>query len=121
MDCKKSSDDRHPGTSDDWRNQYWPLPAPPQYTDKKGKSGAKTDDYVPIGGIMVAVYKNSSYKNINTVKYQDSTHNGITMSKDFDVGKEYRIDIDTQHYEVQDFDTSGRQTTLILKRIDLYG
>lgn len=24
---------------------------------KKGKSGAKTDDYVPIGGIMVAVYK----------------------------------------------------------------
>ena len=43
------------------------------------------------------------------------------MSKDFDVGKEYRIDIDTQHYEVQDFDTSGRQTTLILKRIDLYG
>ena len=81
---------------------------------KKGKSGAKTDDYVPIGGIMVAVY-------INTVKYQDSTHNGITMSKDFDVGKEYRIDIDTQHYEVQDFDTSGRQTTLILKRIDLYG
>ena len=88
---------------------------------KKGKSGAKTDDYVPIGGIMVAVYKNSSYKNINTVKYHDSTHNGITMSKDFDVGKEYRIDIDTQHYEVQDFDTSGRQTTLILKRIDLYG
>lgn len=88
---------------------------------KKGQSGAKRDNYVPVGGIMVAIYKNNSYKNIGTVKYQDSTHSAITMSKAFIDDKEYRIDIDTQHYEVQDFDTSGRQTTLILKKINLYG
>ena len=88
---------------------------------KKGQSGAKHDNYVSVGRIMVAIYKNNSFKNTGTVKYQDSTHSGITMSKVFIDGKEYRIEIDTQHYEVQDFDTSGRQTTLILKRIDLYG
>lgn len=87
---------------------------------KTGLSGAQKDDYVFLDNVDATIYKNNAFKNVSTVKYQESTHNGLTYFKDFEDGKEYQLITGNVKYQVLDFNTTGRQTTLLLKRIIFY-
>ena len=50
------------------------------------------------------------------VKYEQSTHNGCTFYKNLVPGKEYRLIVGMDNYEITSFNTSGRFTTLLMKR-----
>ena len=84
-------------------------------TPKESASGAQTENYVKVSNINVAIYKNDSFKSVQSVKYTESSHNGITMFRDFDDKKEYRIKIDGAEFDITYFNTQGRFATLLLK------
>ena len=78
-------------------------------------SGAPIENYVKVSNINVAIYKNDSFKSVQSVKYAESSHNGIAMFRDFDDKKEYRIKIDDTEFDITYFNTQGRFATLLLK------
>lgn len=86
----------------------------------KGVAGALQENLVKVGDIMVAIYKNDSFKSVQNVKYEQSSHNGITFYKAFEEGKEYRLKLDGVEMDITYFNTAGRMTTLLLKEIN-YG
>lgn len=87
---------------------------------KKGVSGAPKDNWLFVENIDIAIYKNDSFKSNTSAKYEQSTHSGITFFKGFIEGTEYRLLIGLSHYEITDFNTKGRFSTLLLKRIYMY-
>ena len=92
-------------------------PALLQVSDKmKGSSGALKDVWVDVGKLDIAIYDNDAFKSTQSVKYEQSTHTGCTYFKELDHGKGYRIVQGMYIYVVTSFNTSGRITTLLLKR-----
>ncbi len=83
----------------------------------KGSAGALQSNYVKVQKITAAVYKNDSFKSIQNVKYEESTHNGLTFYKGFEDGKEYRLQVGSALMDVTYFNTAGRYTILLLKEI----
>lgn len=81
-----------------------------------GASGAPKKDWQDVCKIDVSIYDNDAFQSTQSAKYEQSTHNGCTFCKDFVPGKEYRIVVGMYAYEVTMFNTSGRFTTLLLKR-----
>lgn len=86
----------------------------------EGKTGALKENWVFVENIDIAIYKNDSFKSSNSVKYEQSTHSGITFYKGFEEGKEYQLLIGMSKYEVTDFNMTGRFSALLLKHIYLY-
>lgn len=87
---------------------------------KKSTSGAELDNYVYVSDIDIAIYKNDVFKIVATTAYKESTHNAVTYYKAFKDGKQYRIEQESTIYEVNSFNTSCKQTVLLLKAIN-YG
>ena len=86
----------------------------------EGLNGAQKENFIPVAEIEVVIYKNDSFKSIQSVKYEQSTHNGLTFYKGFEDGKEYRLQIGMTVMDVTYFNVVGKYTTLLLKEIS-YG
>lgn len=87
---------------------------------KESLSGAPCNNYVAIEDTQASIYKNDSFKSVQSVKYEQSTHNALTFYKGFENGKEYRLQIGSTIMDVTYFNIVGRFTTLLLKEIDFY-
>lgn len=81
-----------------------------------GASGALKTQWQDICEIDVAIYDNDAFKSTQSAKYEQSTHNGCTYFKDLIPGSEYRLILGDYAYNLTSFNTSGRMTTLLLKR-----
>lgn len=86
----------------------------------EGASGAQKDNYVEVKEINISIYKSDSFKSVQSSKYEESTHNGITFEKGFVDGYEYRIVVGSTCFDVTYFNTCGRFTTLLLKQMIMY-
>lgn len=87
---------------------------------KKSTTGAQKGNWVFVENIDIAIYKNDSFKSNTGAKYEQSTHSGITFFKDFNEGTEYRLLIGMSKYDITDFNTKGRFSSLLLKHIYMY-
>lgn len=85
-----------------------------------GLSGALKDNWIKVDDINVAIYKNDSFKTTTNVKYESSSHSGLTFWKGFEEGKEYRMLIGMSKYDITYFNETGRTTTLLLKQVNMY-
>lgn len=83
---------------------------------EQGLSGALKKAWVDVSRIEVSIYDNDAFKSSQSVKYEQSTHNGCTFYKNLVPGEEYRLIVGTNIYEITTFNTSGRFTTLLMKR-----
>ena len=82
----------------------------------EGLNGAQKENFIPVAEIEVSIYDNDAFKSSQSVKYEQSTHNGCTFYKNLVPGKEYRLIVGMDNYEITSFNTSGRFTTLLMKR-----
>lgn len=87
---------------------------------KESLSGAPCSNYVIVEETQAAIYKNDSFKSVQSAKYEQSTHNALTFYKGFEDGKEYRLQIGKTQMDITYFNTIGRYTTLLLKEIGFY-
>lgn len=86
----------------------------------KGVAGAMKPNPVKVCDIMAAIYKNDSFRSVQNVKYEQSTHNAMTFYKDFEDGKEYSLEFNGTKMDITYFNTAGRMATLLLKEVN-YG
>lgn len=87
---------------------------------KQGISGASAANYEVVEEIYAAIYKNDSFRSVQSTAYEQSTHNALTFYKGFEEHKKYRFQIGQTLMDVTYFNTSGRITVLLLKEIS-YG
>lgn len=83
----------------------------------KGIAGALQNEIEKVCDTMAAIYKNDSFKSIQNVKYEQSTHNALTFYKDFEDGKEYRLKTDSAEMDITYFNIAGRMATLLLREV----
>lgn len=81
-------------------------------------SGAEKFVWEDVKAIEVAVYKNNDTINTQSVRYNESTHTGITDYKDIQEDKNRLIDSNDIVYEITSANTKARLTTLLLKVVD---
>lgn len=84
---------------------------------KEGLSGATIEHYEPVETIDVAIYKNDSFRSVQSTAYEQSTHNGLTFYKGFEEHNRYRLQIGATEMDVTYFNITGRLTVLLLKEI----
>lgn len=83
------------------------------------KTGSKKYGWLTIAEIDISLYKTNSMAMTQSIKYQESTHVGITWYKgveECDQGK-YRLVIADKVYDVTSSNPTGRRTVLLLKRL----
>lgn len=86
----------------------------------ESESGALIENYEAVEEISAALYKNDSFRSVQSAAYEQSTHNALTFYKGFEEHKKYRFLIGNTLMEVTYFNTAGRWTVLLLKEIS-YG
>lgn len=86
-----------------------------------GTSGAPKQVWEDVENINVAIYDNDSFRSTQSAKYEQSTHNGCSFYKSFMPGKEYRLVVSNDVYEITSVNTSGRVATLLLRKTMMYG
>ena len=86
---------------------------------EKSQSGFQKPQLKNVRKIDVAVYKKNDLKVINSEKYIESTHTGLTYCKTISAG-DCRIVRDEEVYEITDCNTGGRMTNLLLKKVSVY-
>ena len=86
----------------------------------KDAAGALKEKCEKVCDIMAAIYKNDSFQSAQSVRYEQSTHNAMTFYKDFEDGREYRLEFNGTEMDVTYFNTAGRIATLLLKEVN-YG
>lgn len=77
-------------------------------------SGAEKASWVDKEVIRAAIYKKNDLKVSASEKYIESTHTGVTYSRNLDSDR-YRLVRDGVIYEITDCNTEGRLTNLLLK------
>lgn len=82
---------------------------------KEGESGAPIENYEVIKEIQASIYKNDSFRSVQSTAYEQSTHNALTFYKGFEEHKKYRLRIGNTDMDVTYFNASGRFTVLLLK------
>lgn len=80
----------------------------------RSPSGASKENWQNLKMIDVAVYKKNEFKTCTSEKYLTSSHTGLTDCKDIqaDINRLVR---DGVIYQIEDCNTEGRLTNLILK------
>lgn len=68
--------------------------------------------------IDVAIYKTNDTLNTQSVRYNESTHTGITREKEIQEHECRLKGIDGTIYNITSANTVGRMTTLLLKAVD---
>lgn len=81
----------------------------------KAPSGAPRYEWLDGGEIDVAVYKNSEVIISASERYKESTHTGLTYSRDIKAG--WKLKRGDCIYQVMSCDTGPRLTNLILKEL----
>lgn len=83
----------------------------------RGPSGAKKTVWTDVKEIDVSIKKTSSVLNTQSVRYNESTHIGITFYRNIKIGLN-RILEGSKVYDITDV-TAGRQTVLLLKEVNI--
>lgn len=83
----------------------------------KTPTGASKETWVDVGSIDIALYKTNDMLNTQSVRYNNSTHTGLTTCKDIKEGLNRLID-NKIIYDITSCNTRGRLTTLLLKVVD---
>ncbi|MEG1256897.1 hypothetical protein [Clostridium sp.] len=83
----------------------------------KTPSGATKEKWVDVGSIDVAIYKTNDYRNTQSVRYNESTHTGLTRCKDIKEGVNRLVNGEVV-YDLTSANSKGRLTTLLLKVVD---
>ncbi|AOR24305.1 hypothetical protein [Clostridium taeniosporum] len=83
----------------------------------KSPTGAKKEQWVDVKIINVALYKTNDMLNTNSIKYNESSHTGLTFYKDVKEGIN-RLVKDKLVYNVTSANPQGRLNNLLLKVVD---
>lgn len=83
-------------------------------------SGATKEEWQDAKSIDVALYLTNDMKYTQSVRYNESSHIGLTFYKDIDKNKN-RLRLDNIIYTITKANPKGRYTTLLLKVVDTNG
>lgn len=84
----------------------------------EGASGADKEAWMDIKTIDVAMYLTDDMKNTNSVRYNESTHTGLTFYKGLDKHINRFKDGETI-YTITKLNERSRLTSLLLKVVDM--
>ena len=88
---------------------------------KKAKTttplGSVKETWTDDKKILVCIFKNSDSISIQSVKYNNSTHTGLTSCKELKEGLNRIVD-DNNIYEITGANSTGRLNNLMLKVVD---
>lgn len=84
---------------------------------EKSDTGAYRGVWVEKGTIDVAIYKTNDVLNTQSVRYNESSHVGLTWAKGIKENKNRLID-GGMVYTVTSADEKGRLTSILLKAVD---
>lgn len=87
-------------------------------TDQQNDFGEMISKWEDVGVIEVAIYKTNDYISTNSIRYNESTHTGLTAYKDIKEGKNRLVDGSTI-YNIISSNAKGRLNTLLLKVVDV--
>lgn len=85
--------------------------------EKPSATGAKKYTWEDVKIIYMALYLTNDMKNTQSVRYNESSHTGLTRSKDIDKDDNRFIKGNTI-YTINKVNPKGRLTTLLLKAVD---
>lgn len=80
-------------------------------------SGATKYEWSNEALIYVSIFKKNNMINTQSVKYNESTHSGLTFYKGIKPGINRLLDKDII-YEIKEVNNNGRITNLLLKVVD---
>jgi head-tail adaptor len=81
-------------------------------------SGAKKITWTDLKTIQVSISQINETRLYQSVKYQESTHSGITYSKGIKAGKNRLKDSNGEIYEILSAAGDYRMTNLLLKKVE---
>lgn len=84
---------------------------------KEMPSGAEKEIWEDVKEIYVSIFENNDILNTQSVRYNESTHTGLTFYKDIKEHKNRLVKGDVI-YSITSAKTKGRLTTLLLKVVD---
>ena len=84
----------------------------------EGASGADKEAWMDVKTIDVAMYLTDDMKNTNSVRYNESTHTGLTFYKGLDKHINRFKDGETI-YTITKLNERSRLTSLLLKVVDM--
>lgn len=84
----------------------------------ESKSGAVKGAWQDVDTIYVSIYKNSDMISTQSIKYNLSTHTGLTFYKNIKEGINRLIDKDGIIYNITSANGQGRLNNLLLKVVD---
>lgn len=80
-------------------------------------TGADSISWEDIGQIEVSISKTSNTLMTQSVRYNESSHVGLTLEKKIEEFRDRLVDGEAV-YEIASADTTGRITVLLLKAVD---
>ena len=83
----------------------------------KTPSGAIKETWVDKKIILVSVFKNNDMINTQSIRYNESSHTGLTFNKEVKEGASRLVDNNIV-YEVISANSQGRINNLLLKVVD---
>ncbi|MEG2412628.1 MAG: hypothetical protein RSA29_17720 [Clostridium sp.] len=86
-------------------------------TEIKTPSGACKETWLDVKNIDVALYLTNDMKYTQSIKYNSSSHIGLTFYRDIDKNKN-RFKHENIIYDIIKVNPKGRLTTLLLKVVD---
>lgn len=86
---------------------------------KRTASGAMNDCWEGVCDIDAAIYKTSDFITVESVKYNEASHVGLTLYKHLKEGT-HRLKDGNVVYEIIGCNTKPRLTNLLLKVVDDY-
>lgn len=87
-------------------------------TIRESPTGAEEFEWVDFKEIDVAIYKTSDTLNTQSVRYNESTHVGITWEKEIKEHECRLRDVAGTIYGITAVDALSKRTTLLLKAVD---
>lgn len=87
-------------------------------TSVSSNSGAKKQTWHDIKNISVSICQIDETRVIQSVKYKDSTHSGVTYEKGIKSDKNRLLDSNGDIYEIVSAAGDYRMTNLLLRRVE---
>ncbi|WP_089966494.1 hypothetical protein [Clostridium gasigenes] len=84
---------------------------------EESPSGAERNEWKDVKEILVAIYKTNDTLNTQSIRYNASSHTGLTFSKDIKEGINRLVENNVV-YEVTSANPKGRLNSLLLKVVD---
>ena len=85
----------------------------------ESKSGAVKETWQDVDTIYVSIYKNSDNISTQSVRYNLSTHTGLTFYKNIKEGINRLVDSDGIIYNITGANGKSRLNSLLLKVVDV--